>query len=89
MAGDGKTRVYVRFRDEHLEDLDSEWNLEVEWGGGATFNIYSNGRNVDVFTHYGDDKGNPPTFQQAWEIAEEVFTDARKELIAAVGEFLE
>jgi hypothetical protein len=86
MYNDGNTKVYVRFRDEVLEDLDSDWNLELEWAGGATFNVYSNGRNVDVFTIYGDDKGNPPSFQRAWEIAQEFFHDARNDLIATVGE---
>jgi len=86
MYGDGDSKVYVRFRDEVLEDLDSDWYLEVEWAGGSTFNIYSNNQCVDAFTHHGDDKGNPPTFEQAWKIAEECFAEARTALIDAVGD---
>lgn len=84
MYGDGDSKVYVVFRDEMLEDIDSEWNLEVHWAGGATFNVYSAGRAVDCFTRYGDNQGHAPTFDQAWKAADEFFVETRSVLFDSV-----
>mgnify|MGYP003135034201 CR=1 FL=1 len=27
--------------------------ITIKWNGSATFNVYSDGKEVDVFTHYG------------------------------------
>jgi hypothetical protein len=85
MYGKNDKKVYVRFRDEELEDIDDNWNLEVEWAGGATFNIYSDGKNVDCFTRYGDNQGSAPTFDQAWDFVVEFFDETKKELISIVS----
>jgi hypothetical protein len=41
----------------------SKAGWQIRWRGGATFNVYRNGKEVDVFTYYGD--GDRPTKQQA------------------------
>lgn len=57
-------------------------DIQIRWYGGSAFNVFSNMRyddevpswsEVDVFTHYGDDGGNPPTFEQAKVILAERF----------------
>ena len=32
---------------------DDESNMVVIWNGSATFNVYADGTESDVFTHYG------------------------------------
>lgn len=86
MYGDNNSKVYVVFRDEAFEDEFDDWSLEVHWAGGSTFNIYSDGKNVDVFTRYGDDAGNPPSFEKAWESASEFLTEAREQALAIINE---
>jgi len=61
-------------------------SVQIRWRGGATFNVYlathdrRGGENdsgwscIDCFTVYGDAEGNPPTANQAKEIAAEHFT---------------
>lgn len=34
---------------------------EVRWNGSATFNVYADRQEVDVFTHYG--KGEPARYE--------------------------
>lgn len=45
--------------------------VHVEWNGSATFNLYHDGTNMDVRTHYGDDSGGSCSPEQAREVAHE------------------
>ena len=40
--------------------------VEIEWNGSATFNVFTDGRNVNCFTDY-----NCKTMEQAQKSAEE------------------
>ena len=41
------------------ETVWKQGDYSVRWNGGATFNVYQNSREIDVFTHYGDSEGGP------------------------------
>tara|TARA_R100001244_G_C5115197_1_gene122131 strand:- start:46 stop:255 length:210 start_codon:yes stop_codon:yes gene_type:complete len=43
-----------------------EDDIEIEWNGSATFNVFNGGRNVNCFTDYGC-----KTMEQAQESADE------------------
>lgn len=67
-------------------------DIQIRWHGGSTFNVFSNMRYdaevptwsvVDCFTHYGDDGGNAPTFDQAKVIMTEHFEELESEGIEA------
>jgi len=58
-------------------DKDGYGN-KVTWNGSSTFNVYHNGKEVDTFTQYGDDKGGPiKSEQDAIEAAAEWMKDYR------------
>lgn len=66
---------YVVFRDSDLEERIDEWNIEVHWYGGNMFNIFSDNKEVDVFT-YG---GVPDiTFEIAFELCQDFYTDIKQ-----------
>lgn len=67
--------TYVR----RFDGLGDVW--EVRWHGGSTFNIYFNGDEVDVFTRYGDDKGNAPSLDQARQFVEDWAAGYGREVI--------
>ena len=48
----------IRFKYEN--------DIEIEWNGSATFNVFNGGRNVNCFTDY-----NCKTMEQAQKSAEE------------------
>lgn len=51
--------------DYHVFHADDGDDVSVRWHGGATFNVYVGDLEVDVFTIYGDHKGNPPSLPVA------------------------
>lgn len=61
--------LHVTFADPRLPEVT------ITWAEGATFNIYHNGWNVDVFTVYGDEMGNAPDANKAREVVCERFDD--------------
>lgn len=63
-----ETMPYIR----RFQGLGDSW--EVRWYGGSTFHIYVNDEEVDVFTRYGDDKGNPCNI---WDAAHAIEAWAR------------
>ena len=48
----------IRFKYEN--------DIEIEWNGSATFNVFNGGRNVNCFTDY-----SAKTMKQAQDIADE------------------
>ena len=48
----------IRFKYEN--------DIEIEWNGSATFNVFNGGKNVECFTDYGC-----KTMEQAQKSAEE------------------
>ena len=48
----------IRFKYEN--------DIEIEWNGSATFNVFNGGRNVNCFTDY-----NCKTMEQAQQSADE------------------
>ena len=51
-------KSYIRFKYED--------DIEIEWNGSATFNVFNGGKNVNCFTDYGC-----KTMEQAQESADE------------------
>ena len=43
-----------------------EYQVEIEWNGSATFNVFNSGKNVNCFTDY-----SAKTMKQAQAIADE------------------
>jgi len=44
----------VRLREvPSVVAFEFESGVTIKWNGSATFNVYSDGKEVDVFTHYG------------------------------------
>ena len=59
----------IRFKYEN--------DIEIEWNGSATFNVFNGGKNVECFTDYGC-----KTMEQAQKSAEEwVEAQLQEELI--------
>ncbi len=56
------TKLEQIFEGTRLQRFDGRGlGLVAVWRGGATFNVYSvdTAEEVDCFTRYGDDRGNP------------------------------
>jgi len=69
----------IIFEDDRFQD-DGLY-VYIEWNQGASFNIWVNGENVDVFTAYGDNtSGAYCTLAQAEQYAREHFDDMWAEL---------
>ena len=59
----------IRFKYEN--------DIEIEWNGSATFNVFNGGKNVECFTDYGC-----KTMEQAQKSAEEwVAAQLQEEMI--------
>lgn len=76
--------------DEAMEGTDlqrfaPDLGVFVTWHrGSSTFHVWSYAgaecSETDVWTHYGDDRGNPPTFEQALASVDEHFAALRSEV---------